>query len=324
MKGIRVLLPAAALAVSTFNGFAQTSENYPNRTVRVIVASGPGGGTDVPARFFSQALSESMKQAFIVDNRPGAGDTLGTALAAKAPPDGYTLMMVAPTFAIIPALYPKSNLDPVKDFAPISQVISSVLLLMVHPSLPAKSVKELIALARARPDTIDGGVGANGTFTHLATVAFATSAKVKINAIPYANTGQRYADAISGQTAFVFMPGPLAVGYIKGGRLRALGVSSRERSPGFPNLPTLHEGGAIGYDFSTWFGWVAPRGTPAPIVNRLYMELAATLKRPDILKRIADDGADPVGSTPEQFAQFIADQVPRFRKAVADSGIKLE
>ncbi len=322
MRNFKVVIAATALASSPCLVFAQA--DYPNRPVRLIVASSPGGGTDVQARMFAQKMSESLKQPFTVDNRPGAGDTIGTGLAAKSAPDGYTLLVVSPSFTMAPALYPKFPHDPLRDVAPISLVVSSPLLLLVHPSLPVKSVKDLIALARAKPGAMDIGVGPSGTFTHLAASSFASAANIKVTLIPYQDVAQRYGNAIAGHTHMIFAPVVGALPYSKSGRLRALAVTGAQRSSVLPELPTLSEAGVAGYDVTTWYGWVAPAGTPAAIVNKLSAELVKAVKSPDIVKRLADDGGEAVGSTPEQFRQIIATEIPRWQKAAKDAGLRAE
>ena len=282
MRNFRIVIAATALASLPCPVFAQGATDYPNRPVRLIVASSAGGGTDVQARMFAQKMSESLKQQFTVDNRPGAGDTIGTGLAAKAVPDGYTLLVVSPSFTMAPALYPKFPHHPLKDFEPISLVVSAPLLLLVHPSLPAKSIKELIALAKKTPGGFDIGVGPSGTFTHLAASSFATAAGIKATLIPYQDVGQRYANAIAGHTQMIFAPVVAAQPYVSSARLRALGVSGTRRSSALPELPTLAEAGVSGYDVTTWYGCVAPAGTPAPIINRLNAELVKAVKSPDV------------------------------------------
>jgi len=315
---------AIGLALQTHAAFAQNAADYPNRSVRVIVASSPGGGTDLQARMFAQKLSDSMKQQFVIDNRPGAGDTIGTGLAVKSPADGYTLLVVSPSFTMAPALYPKFPADPTKDLTPISLVVSSPLLLLAHPSLPAKSIQELVALAKTTPGAMDIGVGPSGTFTHLAAASFAAAAGIKVTLVPFQDVGQRYGNAIAGHTHMLFAPVNAALPYLKAGRLRALAVTGSRRSSALPGLNTIAESGVAGYDVTTWYGWVAPAGTPAAIVAKLNAELVKAVKLPDIARRLLEDGGEPVGSTAEQFAQIIASEIPRWRKATRDAGIRVD
>ncbi len=319
-----VILIAATITLPLRFPFAQGVTDYPTKPVRVILASAPGTAVDVVGRLVAGKLSENLKRQFVVDNRPGAGGTIGMGLAAKSAPDGYTLLSVAPVFTFGPALRPDLPYDPVKDFVPIALVAKAPYLLVVHPSLPVKSAKELIALAKSKPGALDVGVGSSGSFTHLATAYFAFTAKIKVTIIPYKGSGQVMVDAIAGQIHMFFGSVLIALSHVKSGRLRALAVSSAERSSVLPELPTLSESGVRGYDVTFWNGWVAPAGTPAAIVSKLSAELGKAVKSPDVAKNLAEDGGEPVGSTPEQFEQLIATEVPRWRKVVRDSGMRVE
>ena len=324
MGHFKLSVAVSMIALLPCSVFAQNASDYPSRTVRVVVASSPGGGSDFQARLFAQKLSESMKQQFVVDDRPGAGDTIGTNLVVKAAPDGYTLLVATASLTMAPAVYPQFPVDPTKDLAPISLVDAAPLLLLVHPSVPAKSARELIALAKAKPGQLMIAVGPGGTFTHLTGVLFGASASIDLAVIPYANVGQRYSDTIAGQTHIVFMAGPVALPYMQAGRLRALGLSSAKRASAFPDLPTLAEAGATGYDITNWYGWLAPGGTPAAIVAKLNAELVKAVRTPDVLSKLAADGVEPVGGTPAQFTQLINAEIPRWKKAVAVGNVHVE
>ena len=305
--------------------FAQGSgEAYPARTVRVVIGLAPGGGTDIQARLFAQKLSENMGRPFVVENRTGAGGTIAYAQVAKSPPDGYTLMGVTSGYTITPAVYSKLPYDPVKDFAPISLVAQAPFLLLTHPSLPVRSVKDLLALARAKPAMLDCGSAGHGSSTHMAYELFRTMAGVNIAHIPYKGTGPALIDAMAGQVHMLFGNVLSSLTHVKTGRLRALAVTTAKRSMVLPDLPTVSESGVPGYENSTWFGLLAPAGTPAAVLNKLNAELVKASQSPDIVDRLAPDGGEPVGSTPEQFGRHLALEIARWRKVVKDAGMKVE
>ena len=305
--------------------FAQgLGEAYPARTVRVVIGLAPGGGTDIQARLFAQKLSENMGRPFVVENRTGAGGTIAYAQVAKSPPDGYTLMGVTSGYTITPAVYSKLPYDPVKDFAPISLVAQAPFLLLTHPSLPVRSVKDLLALARAKPAMLDCGSAGHGSSTHMAYELFRTMAGVNIAHIPYKGTGPALIDAMAGQVHMLFGNVLSSLTHVKTGRLRALAVTTAKRSMVLPDLPTVSESGVPGYENSTWFGLLAPAGTPAAVLNKLNAELVKASQSPDIVDRLAPDGGEPVGSTPEQFGRHLALEIARWRKVVKDAGIKVE
>ena len=324
MRNFQVLAIVATLIILLpCRVLAQGTTEYPNKPVRVISSSAPGGGGDTLTRMIAQKLGENLKRQFVVDNRPGAGDTIAFIAAAKSAPDGYTLLSVSPSFTIAPALYPDFPHDPVKDYAPIGIVSRSPLLLATHPALPAKTVKELITLARSKPGALDVGI-AQGSISHLVAAFFASSANIKVSFIPYKATAPLIIDTIGGQVHMLFTNAFATLPHVRSGRLHAMAVTTAERFSLLPDLPTISESGIRGYDASTWNGWLAPAGTPAAIVNRLSAELARSGKSPDIVKKLADDATEPVGSTPEQFQQLIASEIPRWRKVVKDLGLRVE
>jgi tripartite-type tricarboxylate transporter receptor subunit TctC len=311
---------AALLVAGSAHG--QTAE-WPARPVRVIVAQSPGGGTDIQARMFSTRLSESMGRQFLVENRTGAGNTIGFAYVAKAPPDGYTLLAVTPSFTFSPALYKDLGYDPMRDFAPISNVTQAPYLLLVNPSLPVRSVKEWIAHAKAQPGKLNAGVGGAGSFTHLAMAWLSDSAGVDVSFIPYKGTGPVLIDLMAGQLGTTFGNVLSSLPHVKSGKLRALATSMNRRSTVLPDLPTIAESGFPDYNLNTWHGWAGPAGTPAAIVNRMSGELARMVKSPQIAEQLAADGGEPVGSTPEEFRKLIASEVPRWRRVVEAARISI-
>ncbi len=325
MKANGLVVAWATALLSPGTAFAQAgAEAYPVKPVRVVIGLAPGGGTDIQARLFSQKLSENLGRPFVVENRTGAGGTIAYAQIAKSPPDGYTLLGVTSGYTITPAVYSKLPYDPVKDFAPISLVAQAPFLLLTHPSLPVRSVKDLLALARAKPMMLDCGSAGHGTSTHMAFELFRTMAGVKITHIPYKGTGPALIDAMAGQVHMLFGNVLSSLTHVKTGKLRALAVTTVKRSMVLPDLPTVSESGVPGYENSTWFGLLAPAGTPAAVLNKLNSELVKASQSPDIVERLAPDGGEPVGSTPEHFGRHIASEITRWRKVVKDAGMKVE
>jgi len=320
-----VTAAVAAAALTPLAASAQgPADAYPARPVRVIIGLAPGGGTDIQARLFAQKLSENLGRPFVVENRTGAGGTIAYAQIAKSPPDGYTLLGVTSGYTITPAVYSKLPYDPVKDFAPISLVAQAPFLLLTHPSLPVKSTKDLLALARAKPMVLDCGSAGHGTSTHMAFELFRTMAGVNITHIPYKGTGPALIDAMAGQVHMLFGNVLSSMTHVKTGKLRALAVTTAQRSRVLPDLPTVSESGVPGYENSTWFGFLAPAGIPVAVLSKLNAELVKTSQSPDIVERLAPDGGEPVGSTPEQFGRHIVSEMTRWRKVVKDAGMKVE
>jgi tripartite-type tricarboxylate transporter receptor subunit TctC len=316
-----LLLSTAAIVPCAL---AQSLTDYPARPVRVIVGQAPGGGNDIQTRIFAQKLTEALGRAFVVENRTGAGTVLAYRTVAGSAPDGYTLLGASGGFTIAPSVHANLGYDSVKDFAPISLLVQAPFLLMAHPSLPVKTVKDLVALARARPGALTYGSSGQGSSTHLAYALFTTLARVDITHVPYKGTGPALVDAMSGQIHTLIGNVLSSLTFAKSGKLRALGVTTAKRSPAAPDLPTLGESGVAGYESSTWHAWFAPAGTPQPIVAKLNVELAKSAKAPDVMSRLAPDGGEPVGSSPEHLRQFIVADIARWRKVVKDAGIKLD
>ena len=303
---------------------AQQADTYPTKPVRVVVGLAPGGGTDIIARLLTQKLSENLKRTFIVENRTGAGGTVAYALVAKAAPDGHTLLAVASGYAITPAVYPKLSYDPIKDFTPVSVVVQAPLVLMAHPALPARSVKDLLALARNPRMNLDAASAGHGTSNHLALALFNSLAKVNIAHVPYKGTGQALVDLMAGQVQVMFGNILSSLQYIKIGRIRALAVTSATRSSAMPDLPTVIESGVPGYETTTWHGWLGPAGLPADIVAKLNNELARAVRSRDVLDKLSDDGGEPVAGTPEQFRSHIVSEIARWKKVVREAGIRVD
>jgi tripartite-type tricarboxylate transporter receptor subunit TctC len=311
-------------AAALFAVTGPLAQSYPARSVRLIVPSSPGGGTDITARIIAPKLSEYLGQQVVVDNRAGAGTMIGGEAVARAVPDGYTLLMGISTLAINPAMYKKVPYDALKDFAPISQVVALPNVLVTHPSLPVKSVKELIGFARARPGQINFASAGVGTNPHFAMELFNSMAGVKMVHVPYKGSGQGVIDLLAGHVT-VMTPSILtAMGYVKDRRLRALGVTSAKRAIGAPDIPTISEAGLAGYEAVQWFGVLAPAGTPAAIVTRLHKEIVRTVQAPDIRQKLVSDGADPVGSSPDEFAAFLKAETTKWARVAKDVGIKPE
>ncbi len=303
--------------------FAAAQSGYPSRPVRLVVPSAAGGGTDTVARVIAQKLSESLGQQFIVDNRPGAGQMIGTESVAKSPPDGYTLLMSASTLALNPIMYKKVPYDAVRDFAPVTQVASLPAVLLVHPSLPVKTVPELIALAKRRPGQIDFASAGIGTLPQISVELLKSMAGINLVHIPYKGSAPGMIALLSGQVSVMVPNLFTSLPHIRAGKLRALGVTTAKRVDALPELPAIAET-VPGYEFSQWYGVLAPAGTPREIVARLHVEIARTLRLPELRARLAHDGAEPVGSTPEDFAALIRSETVKWAKVVKAAGIRPE
>jgi len=324
-----LLLPRSRLPGALFCAFClgivpAYAQNYPAKPVRIVVGFAPGGGTDIMARAVGAKMTESVKQQFIVENRPGANGMIGSELAAKAPKDGYTLMVNGANFVTTPSLYAKASYDPVKDFDPVSLLAHAPNVLVVHPSLPVKSVKELIALARARPGQVNFAGSGSGSTPHLAAELFNTLASVKMVHVPYRGTGPAIIGIMSGEASVMFMPATNAVPLVKAGRMRALAVTTRERVPALPDLPTVAESGLKGYESSQWYGLLAPDGSPRAVLDLLNSHAAKIMQAPDMKQRLAGDGLVAVGSTREAFEAHIRTETAKWAKVIRQSGAKVD
>jgi len=325
VTGRRAALSLAATLAILAPHAARAADAYPAKPVRFVVAFPPGGGTDIIARAIAQKLAERIAQQVVVDNRPGAGGNIGTDIVAKSAPDGYTMLMgSAGPLAINASLFGKMPFDPIKDLAPVTLAASTPNVLVVHPSLRAATVKELIALAKARPGEINFASSGHGTPAHLAGELFNSMVGVKMVHVPYKGAAPALADLLGGQVQLMFSTMPPALPHVKDGKLRALAVTSAKRSPAAPDLPTLDEIALPGFEANTWHGVVVPAGTPATIVARLNREIVAILHLPDVVERFSSQGAEALGSTPEEFAAYIRSETLKWAKVVRDSGAKAE
>ena len=298
------------------------AQNYPERPVRMIVPFAAGGATDVPARIASAKLAERLGQQIVVDNRPGQGGALGTAMAAKAEPDGYTVLMTATPFVLSPHIYTNLSYDPLKDFVPVTQFGAAPNVLVVHPSLGAKSVKEVIALAKNQPGKLDWASSGTGGFQHLSGELFMTMAGVKVTHISYKGSGAATADLLGGQVKIGFPGIAIAQSHHNAGRLRALGVTTAKRSPQMPDIPSIAEAGLTGYDATFWMGLTVPKGTSKAIIDRLHKETTALLQSQDIVAAFRKAGTEPAPSNPQQFQKFIAAEYVKWGKVIREAGIK--
>jgi tripartite-type tricarboxylate transporter receptor subunit TctC len=318
----RIIVAAVACTCAALPAAAQ---QYPARAIRMVIGFPPGGGTDIVGRIVAQKLSDALGQQVLPDNRGGASGQIATELVAKAPADGYTLLMAhISALSILPSLVPKLPYDPSRDFAPVSLAAIAPNLLVVHPSLPVKTVKELIALARARPGQLQFSSVGSGSIQHLAGEMFKLQTKVHMLHVPYKGAGQSIIDLVSGQIHMDFGTIPPALPHVKAGRLRPVAVTSEKRFSVLPEIPTIAESGVPGFDMSTWWGLVAPGGVPKEIVARLHGETAKLLRDKDVKDRLANVGADPVGNSPEEFGAFIRAERAKYAKVVKEAQIKLD
>jgi len=317
-------LDRCALGIMLIVALPVLAQSYPSKPIRLVLPYPPGGGTDVIARPLAQKLTEQLGQQVIVDNRGGAGGNIGMEFVAKSPADGYTLLFaLTAQYAVNPSLYPKLPYDPVRDYAPISLLANAPYLLVVHPTLPAKSVAELVALVKARPGQLSYSSSGNGSGAHLAGEMLRSLARVEIVHVPYKGAGPAMPDLIAGQVQLSFITYTAAGPHIKTGRLRALGVTTAKRSPTLPDLPAIGETVA-GYDSAVWYGFAAPAGTPLEIVSKLNAEVLRVLAAPDFRSRITLEAVSPIGSTPEEFGSFMKSEIVRWAKVVKDSGAKVD
>ena len=316
-----LLFLAAALTAAP----AALAQTYPTKTVRMIVAFPPGGTTDILARATAQKLTEAFGQQVVIDNRPGAGGNIGTELVARSPADGYTLLASpGSTLTSNPAVYAKVPFDTVRDFAPVTIIAEVPNVLIVHPSLPVKTVKELIALAKTRPGQLAYASTGAGQSTHLSAELFKQMARVDMIHVPYKGSAPALTDMVAGQVTVMFDNMPSCLPFVKAGRLKAIAVTSTKRSPTTPELPTVAEAALPGFDVTVWFSVLAPANTPRDIVARLNGEIVKALKAPDMRERLSQQGAEPVGNTPEEFAGVIKRDLAKWSKLVKDANIRLD
>jgi tripartite-type tricarboxylate transporter receptor subunit TctC len=314
--------PLLFLATLLFSALA-LAQSYPVKPVRIVVPFAPGGGSDFIARFMAQRLTTALGQQVIVENKPGAGGILGIDAGIKSPPDGYTLTLIASSYTVNPSVY-KINFDPVSDITPIIQMSQGPLLVVVRPSLPVKTTKELIALAKSKPGQLNFASSGQGSVIHLATELFDSMAGVKMNHIPYKGTGPALTDTIGGQTDIFFSSTATALPHVQSGKLRPIAVTTAKRIPALPNVPTVAESGVPGYEVILWHGLIGPKGLPRPIVDRINGEVTKALKLKETAEQLQNDGVAPAGGTPEQFAAQIKKEIQVWRKVAADAGVKAE
>jgi len=321
-RNIVMALAAAMLGCAASWTMAQT---YPSKPVRLIVGFAPGGNVDIPARIVATKLGEIWATSVLVDNRPGAGGNIGADIVAKAPADGYTLLVCnAASHGINPAFYKKIPFDAIRDFTPISQIGSTANILLVHPSVPVTSVGEFIAYAKANPGRISMASAGVGTSQHLAMELFKSMAGIDVVHVPYKGGAPALADLLGGQVQAMFAAVPTAQATVKAGKVRALGVTSLKRTPQLPQLPTVADSGVPGFDVTSWYGLCAPAGLPPPIIAKLNADLVKALNAPEIQQRLAEQGIDVTPTTPEQLAEFIKSEVAKWAKVVRQAGIAQE
>jgi tripartite-type tricarboxylate transporter receptor subunit TctC len=322
MKNYYLVAMSAALVLAVPD---MASAAYPEKTIRIIVPYPPGGNIDITARTVAPGLSEVLGQQVVIDNRGGAGGTIGSELAARSAPDGYTLLLGSTgTLASSPALYPKLGFDPIKDFAPTSLVSIVPLVMVIHPAIPAKNVKDFVALAKARPGRITMASAGSGTSNHLTGELFQSVAGIKLIHVPYKGSGPALIDLMGGQVDVLFDQLSSAIGYIKGGKLRALAVTTLKRATALPEVPTVDESGLKGFDASTSTGILLPVATPRDIVTKVHTSLIKVLRLPATRESFARIGADTLESSPEEFTRFLREEIAKWSKVVHDAGVKLE
>lgn len=319
------LLAILCASCNAATAIAQSATQYPAKAIRMIVPSAPGSGPDIMARTIGQKLNEAWGQPVIVEARPGAGGIIGSEAVAKAAPDGYTLIMGnAGSHSVNPSLYRKLPYDPLKDFSPIALVSSAPNILIVHPSLPVKSTKDLITLAKARPGELTFGSGGNGSTAHLSGELFRTLAGIRIVHVPFKGAPAAVLGVITGEISMAILNLPPALPHVRNGRLKALGVSTPKRSAAVPELPTIAESGLPGYSATAWYGVLAPAGTPREIIMKINAEIVKGLRTEEMKKRIASDGGEVIGSTPEEFTAVMKTDIAKWAKVVQASGAQVD
>jgi tripartite-type tricarboxylate transporter receptor subunit TctC len=315
----------AAVTVAAAPGGQAAADDYPSRPITLVVPYTAGGGNDAMARIVAERMSKTLGQQIVIENRGGAGGSIATRQVAKAAPDGYTLGLGGTgTLAIDPTLYPNAGYDPRKDFAPVGLIATSALVVLVNPSVPARNIQELIALAKSSPGRIDYASAGSGSGIHLGSVLFANMAGIELTHIPYKGSGPALTDLLGGHVAVYFSSLPPAIGLINEGKVRALGVTGPKRSANLPDVPTVAESGLPGYEAVLHYGIVAPAGTPRPIIDRLNAALRDAMSAPDVAQRIATEGAEPLMTTPEEYAADIDREETKWSAVVRKSGAKAE
>ncbi len=320
----RYAVTGASLVVVLVAMAAHAAETFPSRPIRLISPFAAGGGNDMISRAVAQALTRNLGHSVVVDNRPGANTIIGMELVAKSPPDGYTLIMTGSTVAINATLHANLPYDSLRDFAAVTQIAATPLIVAVHPSLPVASVRELIALAKARPGELNFPSAGVGNVSHLAGELFNVMAGVRLVHVPYKGSAPATADLLAGRVSVVFNSAFAMLPFVKSGRLRALAVSGRARSALLPAVPTVNEAGVPGYDASTWYGLLAPAATPRAVIERLQAETVKALTAYDVRRRLIEDGLEPVGSTPAEFGAYIRTEIAKWARVISVAGIAIE
>ena len=321
---MRAMSACCSVALVFCAAFVNAADTYPTRPVRLITPFAPGGGTDISARILAEGLTKVLGQTVVVDNRPGAGSTLGTDMVAHATPDGYTLLLGNISMAFNAALYRKLTYDVLRDFTPISLVTDQPNILVAHPSLPAKTLREFVALARAQPGKHTYGSAGTGSGTHLAMELLLLSQKMDLVHVPFKGTGPALTALLGNQISVLFSTYASALPHVKAERLRAYGVTSAKRTATLPEVPTVAEAGVPGYEYSTWYGLLAPAGVPRPIIDRLSKATVAVLNMPDVRERYLSQGMDPVPTTPAEFAKLVRSETLKWTKVVQAAKIPLQ
>ena len=324
LRALRLLPLVLAAALAPRPAGAQAPEAWPGKPIRFILPFPPGGGTDILGRLIAERLTANLGQPVVTENRGGAGGNLGAAAAAKSAPDGYTIVLVAPSLAISPSMYSKLNYDPVKDFAPVSLVATVPNVMVTNPAVPANTLADFIRLAKTKPGEMNFGSGGSGTSNHLAGELFNIVAGVKLVHVPYKGVNLAMNDVLSGRIQLVVIGIPATVPNIKAGKLRALALVAPQRSPVLPDVPTATEAGLPNFEVTTWYGILAPAGTPPPIVARLNAALVKIMHAPELKERLDALATDPVTSTPEEFAGLIRSEIVKWREVVRQAGLKAD
>jgi tripartite-type tricarboxylate transporter receptor subunit TctC len=313
---------AVCLVALTVYGAPTLAQTYPNRPVRIVVPSSPAGTSDILGRIFASRFTEALGQPFVVENRPGASSALGAEFVAKAVPDGYTILMSPAALAINPSMYARLGFDAQKDLAPISLIAATGNVLVAHPSLPVRSVRDLIVLARKSPGHLTAASPGLGGSPHLAAELFKHMAAIDVLVVSYKGSGPGTIALLSGEVSFMFSTPPSALGHIRAGKLHALGVTTRSRIAAMPEIPTISEAALPGYEATQWFGLLAPAGTPQPVIEALHGATVRALRAPDVKERFANEGLEAVGNKPEEFAAHITVELQKWAKVITAAGIK--
>jgi tripartite-type tricarboxylate transporter receptor subunit TctC len=311
------------VGITTLQAAEVPASSYPTKPIRMIVPFAPGGGTDLIARITAQKLTEAWGQQVIVDNRPGAGGIVGTETGVRSAPDGYTYTLMGSSYTVNPSFY-KLSFDPINDITAIAQISQGPFIVVLYPGLAAKSVKELIALAKAKPGQLSYSTSGAGSITHLSTELFLGMAGIKMVHVPYKGTGPALVDTMAGQVAMLFGDAPPTLPHVKGGKLRGIAVTTKERIAAAPDIPTVHEAGVPGYEVLLWQGMIGPKGVPRSIVDQVNREITRAFNTKEMVDRFSGDGISPARATPEQFAARIRHETGVWRKVVEQTGIKLE